>query len=365
MNRRSLTHAALRVCSALLLARSSLAQTSSVPATSPLVAWSGRYAALPDGSGQVACDWASTAATLAVLGGPSGATLTFFTNATFAAGVAGRVNVFVNGFEAANVLVPAGALSFLAAAALPANVVSNVTFFYSMEQVLSGASASNYMVFSAFAAAGGSLVSPPQQSRRIDVVGDSITAGSSYDRMEAVNGVMSLGGHCAPWCPLYGYSQANNWQTYLARLFDANLTTIAWSGKGLVYNSGCKDGPTMADLFPKTFGTRADTWDFSRSSRPDAFLLFLGEIDQRQPFPPTCPPALPPSTLHLSALPLTCLTRNVQAQTTTAARRRPMRSLLQLCSTLWRTSRASTRPLLVCRRRRFSSRSALSVQQSL
>ena len=211
------------------------------------------------------------------------------------------MNVFVNGFEAANLLVPAGPLSFLAAAALPANVVSNVTFFYSMEQVLSGASPTDYMVFSSFAAAGGSLVAPPQQSRRIDVVGDSITAGSSYDRMEAVNGVMSLGGHCAPWCPLYGYSQANNWQTYLARLFDANLTTIARSGKGLVYNSGCKDGPTMADLFPKTFGTREDAWDFSRSSRPDAFLLFLGKFQahratEHQATDPPTLPSTPPTT---------------------------------------------------------------------
>jgi len=263
----------------LLAAR---AAQPAVPAASPLVAWSGRYAVLADNA-SVACDWASAAATLAVDGGAAGdATLTVRTAATFAPRLAGRLVVFINGFEATNVLVPAGPQAFLVAAALPANVTSNVTIVYSMEQVLSGASPTQFMVFAGFdVGGGGSLAAPPRQLRRLDVIGDSITAGASYDRMESVRGAFSLGGGCAPWCPLYGYSQTGAWETYVARFFDANISTTAWSGKGLIHNSGCNAGPTMPQLYTTTFGANPEAapWDFSRSSRPDAVIVFLGTND--------------------------------------------------------------------------------------
>jgi hypothetical protein len=96
-----------------------------------------------------------------------------------------------------------------------------------------------------------------------------------------VNGAFSLGGHCAPWCPLYGYSQTGAWQTHVARYFDANLSTTAWSGKGLIFNSGCKPGALMPALYNTTFGANAEAapWDFSRSSRPDAVIVLLGTND--------------------------------------------------------------------------------------
>jgi len=208
----------------------------SVAATDALVAWTGRFAALPDGA-SVACDWASTAATLAIAGGAAGdATLTVRTAATFEPAYAGRLDVYINYFHATSVLVPAGAHAFLVAAALPANAVSNVSLVFNMEAVLSHASPGAVMVFSGFdVGGGGSLVAPPRQQRRIDVIGDSISAGADYDRMESVtkpgSGAFSLGGHCAPWCPLYGYSQSGTWESWLGRFFDANMTTTAWSGK--------------------------------------------------------------------------------------------------------------------------------------
>jgi len=103
--------------------------------------------------------------------------------------------------------------------------------------------------------------------------------------MESVTkapGAFSLGGHCAPWSPVYGYSQSGNWQSWLARFFDANTTTTAWSGKGLINNSGCKAGPTMADLYPTVRGAAypdGGAWDFAQSSRPDLVLIFLGTND--------------------------------------------------------------------------------------
>ena len=254
----------------------------SIPASDPLVAWTGRYAVQSDGL-SVGCDWASTAATLAISSGASGdATLTVRTNSTFLPNFAGRLNIYVNEFDAVNVLVPAGPRSFLVAAALPANRTSIVSIVYTMEVVMSGADANHFHVFSGFDLEGdGVFVPPPPLRRRVDVVGDSITAGSSYDRMEAVNSPFSLGGHCAPWCPLYGYSIMSNWQSWLGRFFQANLTTTAWSGKGLIANSGCKPGPLMPELYLTTYAAQPGVvpWDFSRSSRPDLVIVNLGTND--------------------------------------------------------------------------------------
>ena len=63
----------------------------------------------------------------------------------------------------------------------------------------------------------------------------------------------------------------------MCRFFGANCTTIAWSGKGLIHNSGCSAGPLMPTLYKQAYATRAEVpWDFSRQSRPDAVLIYLG-----------------------------------------------------------------------------------------
>ena len=66
----------------------------------------------------------------------------------------------------------------------------------------------------------------------------------------------------------------------MCRYFRANCTTIAVSGRGLIYNSGCHADLLMPQLYTRTFATGArDPWDFSASTRPDAVIVYLGTND--------------------------------------------------------------------------------------
>ena len=73
-------------------------------ASSPLVSWSGRMAVAVDGS--VAFDWENTAASFVVNG--QGASVTLLANITVATA---RVSVYVNGYDAANIMMRKGKLN--------------------------------------------------------------------------------------------------------------------------------------------------------------------------------------------------------------------------------------------------------------
>lgn len=263
----------MRVLALLALIASGLSAPTFISASSPLVLWSGRPS-LPEADGAVLFDWASTAATVAVQG--IGSSVTLLANMTSSPGPA-RVSVFVNGYEAAVLMLSADASSYLLAAAMP-DEVNNVTVRYDFEPVYSHADAAHglgprFVGFSA--GANGSFVPPTPLARRIDIVGDSISAGSMYDKLQAVNGPLSLNDGCHPWSPPTGMSDATTWHGYLCRAFQANCTSVAWSGKGLVHNGGCGAGPLMPELYAKNFGTGPQPWDFTRASRPDAVLIYL------------------------------------------------------------------------------------------
>ena len=223
-------------------------------------------------------DWESTAASVSVAG--AGASLTLVANMSSAPGPA-RVAVYVNGYDTANLMLSADAEQYLLAAAMP-EAVNNVTVRYSFEPGYSHADAASGLgpgFFGFAAGSGGAFVPPLPLARRIDIVGDSISAGSMYDKLQAVNGELSLNDGCHPWSPPTGMSDAQNWHGYLCRYFSANCTNIAWSGKGLIHNSGCNPGPLMPQLYTQNFGTGPNPWDFGRSSKPDAVLIYLGTND--------------------------------------------------------------------------------------
>ena len=49
---------------------------------------------------------------------------------------------------------------------------------------------------------------------------------------------------------------------------------------GLIANSACKAGIKLPQLYLQTEGGRpAEMWDFSRASRPDAVIVYLGTND--------------------------------------------------------------------------------------
>lgn len=253
-----------------------------IPAASPLIRWSGRPNPQPDGS--VGFDWASTSCTFTVSG--IGATVSLLANVTLPPASAGRIAVMINDYDAQNLLLHASSSEYLIAASL-AFPLNTVTVFFAEETVMSGASrpAGHLVSFLGFrVGGGGALGQAPALPRRVDFVGDSITAGSGYDRLEAVNGPLSLGTGCHPWAPTAGNSQFYNWQTYASRALRLNFSTTAWSGKGLIFNSGCSAGPTMPELYTQAFSTDpAAAWDFSRATRPDAIVVYLGTNDYSCP----------------------------------------------------------------------------------
>ena len=222
-------------------------------------------------------DWEGTACSFVLTG--IGATLTLFANVTLASKNAAHITVFVNDYDAGNFILNAGAPSYLLTAATQF-AANNITVHYASEPVSSGASRDAGQVVSFFgfsAGNGGGFAAPAPLQRRIDVIGDSITAGSGYDKLESVNGPLSFGTGCHPWAPMSGYSQSYAWETHLSRFFCANATTIAWSGKGLIHNSGCSAGPLMPALYQQTFATSAaERWDFASASRPDLVIIYLG-----------------------------------------------------------------------------------------
>jgi len=183
-----------------------------ISASSSFVQWSGRSAVEADGS--VSFDWLDTSASFVVAG--VGASVSLLTNFSLPAwGAAGahaaRVSVFVNGQDAANLMLTPSTNAYVLAAAMPA-AVNNVTVHLAFEVVYSfadRAARKTPSIFGFAAADGGSFLPPTAFTPvRIDVIGDSITAGSMYDKLEAVGGEPSLGSGCAPWSPPTGMSSS-------------------------------------------------------------------------------------------------------------------------------------------------------------
>jgi len=115
---------------------------------------------------------------------------------------------------------------------------------------------------------GGALMAPPPgKDRLIEVIGDSITCGYG------VVGMLS-DTDCFP--------TESHWDTYAAvagRALDADVSTIAASGRGIVKNYDPTDtGPRMPMLYDHTLTNIASpTWDFH--VEPQAVVINLGTND--------------------------------------------------------------------------------------
>jgi lysophospholipase L1-like esterase len=134
--------------------------------------------------------------------------------------------------------------------------------------------------FQAFEFAGGELLAPPAPAeRRIEIVGDSITAGYGDEGADM---------NCS-----FSPDTENHYLTYgalSARALGAELSTVAWSGKGVVCNYG-DDAASCSDALPpyydRTLPARADSrWDFS-SWQPQAVVINLGTNDLSTAVDPT------------------------------------------------------------------------------
>ena len=122
-------------------------------------------------------------------------------------------------------------------------------------------------IVASFSVTGGELLAPPDApARRIEVVGDSITCGYGNE------GTLP----CA-----FSADTENHYLSYgaiTARDLGAELSTVAWSGKGVVFNyNGDRNSP-LPTLYPLTSPTdRDNTWSFAW--QPDAVIINLGTND--------------------------------------------------------------------------------------
>lgn len=111
----------------------------------------------------------------------------------------------------------------------------------------------------------GELLAPPPVVRRMEIIGDSITAGYGNEGVDPCN---------------FSADTENHYQTYgaiAARTVGAELHTVAWSGKGIVYNYGDDVNQPMPELYDRTVATEAGEWSFGR--QPDVVAINLGTND--------------------------------------------------------------------------------------
>ncbi len=112
----------------------------------------------------------------------------------------------------------------------------------------------------------GELLGAEPPSRRIEVVGDSITAGYGVDGADQ-------------FCDFSAETE-NHFLTYAAvaaRALDAELGAVAWSGKGVIYNYGDNRDQPMPTLYDRVLATEAGSAGTIRPA--DAVVVNLGTND--------------------------------------------------------------------------------------
>lgn len=126
--------------------------------------------------------------------------------------------------------------------------------------------------FLGFDFGGGQLLAPPPApTRRIEIVGDSITCGYGDEGTSA---------SC-----MFSPDTENHYLSYgaiAARNVNAELITVAWSGEGIIYNYGddanSHNNP-LPTYYERTLPNRSTSqWDFS-TWQADAVVINLGTND--------------------------------------------------------------------------------------
>lgn len=115
----------------------------------------------------------------------------------------------------------------------------------------------------------GELLSPPPpSSKRLEVVGDSISVG--------------FGVECKTIDEAFAYATENNYLSYeaiTARDLGAELFTMAWSGVGMWRDVGGGTEVEMPEFYLRAVGNAGESrWDFSGYT-PGAVLVLLGTND--------------------------------------------------------------------------------------
>lgn len=239
-----------------------------VPPSDPSVWTTGRFLKNPDGT--LSYDWENSQMHLNVA---NASYVKVLINVT--GGILGKIFGEVDGWEVTQQYVGGGnpavvnTNEFLVGYDLYGTRHIRVTS--SLEPAFEGANENAYFTFLGFKTDGVPLP-PTPRTRKIELVGDSISAGY---------GARGYGGAGVPpppyGCPVDDNTSGNRY-TYnhmLAENFTAELTAIAWSGKGM-YENCCDSGIKMPSLYLQTLGGRSYStdWDFS-TYIPDMMIINL------------------------------------------------------------------------------------------
>ncbi len=173
-----------------------------------------------------------------------------------------RFTVVVDG-GAPKTVTTSGATSLQLAAGLP-DATHDLMVWRNTE---ASAGVTEFRGFSDFGAGGMLLAPPPGRERRIEVIGDSLSAGAGDEGTST---------SCSPGIDAF----TNNYLAYgsvAARSVQADLVTIAWSGIG-VYRSYSPSEPTMPERYDYAIPNDGSVWDFSQY-QPQVVVINLGTND--------------------------------------------------------------------------------------
>lgn len=112
----------------------------------------------------------------------------------------------------------------------------------------------------------GELLAPPPVTRRIEIVGDSITCGYGNEGVSPCN---------------FSAETENHYLTYgaiAARMLGAELSTVAWSGKGVVNNYDKDVFEPLPQIYDRVIATEQKAWS-SDVWQADAVVINLGTND--------------------------------------------------------------------------------------
>lgn len=269
------------------LCRSSAA-ANVISANSPLVAIEGRTIAGP--AGGLIYDWVGVSARVAVSNNLTFVTATI--NDTCAGGNKFVVRATAEGFTNVDVATfftqrgvntyvlfgDAGRASFIGS-------VAEFTLIKAVEARFTGCLPENGQGLTLLSfASDGAFVPPAPRARRLEIIGDSITAG---DLVYCAN---AAGAHYSTANTLWSDSHSASYGSRLCAALGAACTTIAWGGMGMVQNDVRSwTWPTIPDVWPSALGWPVfergqgapldHAWNFSAAPPADAVIIALGTND--------------------------------------------------------------------------------------
>ena len=271
---------------------------ATIPATSPLVLWSGRCVR-DESSGRVSFDWQSVVARFTVRGAttvwatlnstfwlsppPNASALSPPPNASASAARAlqqsqfpkfGVYRTYVNGVRAQaakldGIVVTAGEAEHVVASGLSPAQSYNISLWYTTDPVFNSwpdldEGANCRQTVAALRTDGGVAPPPPPRARALLIVGDSITSGNAMFK------------------PCDNATKCDSGEAYGGRLceaFDLNCTQLSASSKGLTRN--CCDAlpATVPVLANRTFAQDAASAANWAAAPYDAAIIHLGTND--------------------------------------------------------------------------------------